>query len=101
MPDYNPRHDPHWPDIVVSYLLHRYGQWVQLGRVYGADVWAVRDAVMVARRLGLVVMGDRRRGYCCVGFVRPRYVHLRHAAEWPPQGHAELPGQMTLLSEEA
>ena len=100
MPDYDPRHDPAFVDVVVSYLLHRSGEWCRLGQTFNADVWSVRDAVMVARRLGLIVQGGRR-GYRFLGFVRPRYVHLKSAASWPHSEPHEVPGQLCVFDEAA
>jgi hypothetical protein len=102
---YNPRFDPDFVDAVVGHLLRSQGQWCRLGRVFSADVWSVRDAVMVARRLGLNVLGDRHLGYRIpleAPFQRPRYVHLRSAAAWPPEDSpADAPGQLTLIDDEA
>jgi hypothetical protein len=96
---YNPRHDPDFPDILIGDLLRHFGEWRQLGQIYAADVWAVRDVVEIGRRLGLVIEGDRQRGYRLVGFQRRRYVHVRKASAWPPGFAAAPAARMTILDE--
>lgn len=94
--DYNARHDADFPDVVIGHLLRHIGEWCQLGRVFNADVWAVRDAVEVARRIGINVLGDRQRGYCVPAgapFRRVRYLRVERASEWPVE---ETPGQLSL-----
>jgi len=99
---YVARHDADFVDVVVGHLIRHQGEWCKLGQVFSCDVWEARDAVMVARRLGLVVLGDRTKGYRLVGFSRPRYVHLRAAAAWPPEDLPEQdPGQLTFIDDEA
>jgi len=100
--EYSARHDADFVDVVVGHLIRHQGEWCRLGHIFSCTVWEARDAVMIARRLGLVVLGDRTKGYRLVGFSRPRYVHLRAAAAWPPEDAPPgQPGQLTMLDDEA
>ena len=82
---YVARHDSSFVDVVIGYLILHQGEWVRLTRVFNSDPWACRDAVMVGRRIGLVILGDRQRGYRLVGFQRRPYVHLSRAHFTPAE----------------
>lgn len=88
---YQARHDADFADVVIGYLLAHYGSWCQLGRIFSADCEAVRDVVEAARNLGLVVVGDPKRGYRLVGFQRRRWVHAAKVASWPPPARETVP----------
>jgi hypothetical protein len=88
---YNCRHDPVFADVVIGYLLMHYGQWVQLGRIFSADCQAVGDVIDAARNLGLVIVGDPKRGYRLVGFKRRRWVHAAKVMSWPPSRTETIP----------
>jgi len=105
----NPRHDAAFVDRCINDLLDHPRQWRQLGRLYAGDMClsyerclVTRDAVAVARRLGFVIEGDKLKGYRFVRWERPRYVHLSHAAAWPPEPRLQrdedgIAGQLSLV----
>lgn len=102
--DYNPRHDPDLPDILIGHPLQHYGEWVHLGQTFNADVWEVRDVIAAARRVGLVIIGDPVLGYMLIGFAGCHYVHVRKALAWPPEPEesaarerGEMVGQLRLV----
>lgn len=77
-----PRHDRDFVDRCLWDLIVHAGQWRRLGRLYAAHVSSyerssvVRDAVVSGRKCGLVIEGDRRRGYRLVGFRHPAAVYF-------------------------
>ena len=86
-PDWNPRHDAtcksEWPNHLVT---HR-DEWFHPTDLWSTeDEWqrtvlrqVAREVVVAARRLGYVIDGDRRRGYCYRGVELPRnrFLHGR------------------------
>lgn len=83
-PDWNPRHDPVFRDAWLNYLVANMGRWVR-----ATDVWECADTsqrldlqhvawetVDLARGLGHIIEGDRKRGYRYRGAKLVPY--LRH-----------------------
>jgi hypothetical protein len=101
----NPRTDGEFVDRVLNDLLTHRGKWRRLTRLYVAESClahdrcnAVRDAVEVGRRLGLVIEGDRRRGYMFVRFERPWWSRVPGPRTWPPpEDEPPDPSQLRLV----
>lgn len=107
-PARHPRWDPGFADRCINDLMQHLGQWRDLGGLYASHIESferctvVRDAIAGARRVGLIIEGDRRLGYRLTGFKGFRYVHVNKALAWPPTPErgehcAALPGQQSLL----
>lgn len=99
----NPRWDSDFVDRCLVDLMQHWGHWRRLGLLYAAKVpsfercCAVREAVDWGKRLGMLIEGDRRRGYRIVGFKHPERVYLVRPGRRPDNvGDAEVSGQLTL-----
>ena len=101
--DYSPLHDPRFLSDVIDAVLQAHGEWCHPGRLVLAarggtcDSHLLADAthyaVEQARRLGLVIEGDKDLGYRFVRFEYLTYVRPRHVLCWPPD---EMPVQLTM-----
>lgn len=102
----HPRHDPSFVDRILDDLTDHRGAWRQLGRLYAAHIpsfdrcCVVREAVDWARKLGMVVEADRRRGYRFVGHRHPERLYLvKPGGESRTEPETQVPGQLTLAAE--
>jgi hypothetical protein len=101
----DPRTVRDFTDLVLNDLLQHRGQWRKLGSLYVAGSClshercnAVRDAVDTGRKLGLVIDGDKRRGYRFVRFERPEWSRVPGPRRWPPEDECgECDGQLRLV----
>ena len=103
-PTTQPRCDRDFTDRVINELLRHHGEWVRLGRLLVSEdvpsherCNAIRDAVSTGRRLGLQILGDRRRGYRLEGFCRPSWSRAPGPRTWPPPEDEPDPGQLRLV----
>lgn len=94
--DLNPLWDPSYIDIVLNDLIDHKYHWRDPNGLFTAIVecacersWIVDRAIQAGRRIGLVIEGDRGRGYRYLGFQRIHNVHLRKALAWPPMDGEE------------
>lgn len=100
-PGWNPRWDRSFRGAWLNHLIAHRGQWF-----HPTDLWETtdeyqrtvlrqvgREVVVAARRLGYVIDGDRRRGYCYRRSELPRNLHLHKRAE---NGVATTGGQLPL-----
>ena len=70
--DYCARHDPDFVDAVLTDLLAHFGELRHLEPLFRCDAWEARDAIVIGRRVGLVIVAEQGRpGYRCIGFARP------------------------------
>jgi hypothetical protein len=102
-PDWNPRHDPDFADEWIDFLrAHRGESW------HPTDVWETHDPwqrlvllqvayeeVEAARRLGDVIEGDRRVGYCYMRRSKPRWLRLTKPR--PSCSHVSANGCVAVL----
>ena len=92
--EWRPNLAPDLTDVLINDLIAHRGRWRDLGRLYLPDVPSfercciVRDRIEIGRRRGLVIEGDRRRGY--------RFVRFEHRPERRP---AEPERQLSLAGE--
>lgn len=71
-PEYDPRADPEFVGEVATLLMQHLGRRIAVGRVLGADVWVVGEAVKELRRRGFVIHAKKGKpGYRMVGWRRP------------------------------
>ena len=90
-PHYSPHRasvPPDLVDVLINDLIAHAGEWRNLGRLYLPDVPSyercvmVRDRIEVGRRRGLVIEGDRGRGY--------RFVRFQHRERAPVEERRQL-----------
>ena len=105
--NWNPRHESCFESLWLTYLIMHSGEWCRADQV-----WIPRDAyqravlrqrahevVRAARRLGLAIETDKRRGYMVTGHLGlPRYLHLHERAADRIEG--EVIGQLSLAHAE-
>ena len=83
--DWNPQCDKDFAAQFLTMLTDHGGSWLK-----ATDVWQSHDpyqrtlirqkaeeAVSHGRRIGMVIEGDRQRGYCYVGMKVVRYLHMK------------------------
>jgi len=99
----SPRCDANFIDRCLTDLFQHWGEYRPIGRLYASHVPSfdrcclAREAVDWGRKLGFDILGDRKRGYCVVGFRHPERVYLvKPGGEASTEPETQAPGQMTL-----
>lgn len=108
-PPLHPTHDRTFPDRLVNDLIQHYGEWRKLASLYAWHVeipdryLLTREVIEGARRIGMVIEGDKQLGYRLTGFRRRPYVHAAKEMDWPAVREMDEPvdGQLTLGVDEA
>ena len=101
----NPRWDPTFVDRCLDDLTDHRGEWRRLGQLYAAKCpsfercCAVRDAVDWGKKLGMVIEGDRSRGYRFVGHRHPERLYtVKPGTAARSEAEAQVLGQLQLAS---